>query len=482
MKKIIGPVLALCMITSCSDDKLSREAEILYSFMVTSEVTGREFNSVIEDNSIVIKVSPLLDAEEELSSAVPKFYLSKGATVSPDPGKPQDFTREEGVVYTVTAENGQTQRSYVVTWGISDPMAYGEGFNTAEAVEEKLFTELGYPGEYGNTGLSSLEYGDMHVYHAYCGDYIVLLSRVYIDTVSPTSEHAIKTVDKTTLDPGPSLNLGSISATDLKVISSDYYGRCVGLVVKGGTTEFFYWTSPISSPVSVGSIGVDMASTTDGSANFQVAGDITGDAWITALAPRGVDGNHYRIRVSGGRLASSYSTVSTGYSSGDSSGFQMISPLDDSDEPSFIVGDGEGDGNGSVRCYIHSFSGQRTSTMPAFWNNTFVSGWWIQTGSVLSRTGGRSPVVSGMFINGKSYALVTTGNNNYFAAAVLTDDLQELTHDNLNITSPYMNPPSRNWGYGDWADWYWDEENSEGHLAIWIGRRGLRTYKLICYE
>ncbi|MBB4038036.1 hypothetical protein GGR21_003963 [Dysgonomonas hofstadii] len=484
MKKIniklyIALVLGfMVLFSSCSDDDLSSEAAIINSFTVKNE-NNTVFRAIINnDNTITIKVSPYLDAEEVLVSAVPTFFLSKGATVEPNPATPQNFAQSGGVKYTVTSEDQKNKREYTVSWGVSDQMAYGEGFSYAEIGTMKDFTQLGYPGELKNFNLAdSKQYGDLQLYHAYCGDYIVMLSRAYVNA-DPTSPYCIKVVDKTSLNDAGSFNLGSISVADLRIITSDYKGNCVGAVTSNNETEFFYWTKPTDSPKSIGKASVNMTSTTDGSTNMQVAGDITENAWITAMAPRGSKGEHYRIKVTSGQLASNYSIIETGYASDDCAGFQMISPLDDSDQPSFIVGDTEGTANAanSTLCYVNTYAGSTISVMPAIWQT--LQGWYVGTGFATSRVGGRSPVVSALVINGKSYVIVTSGTSWYHSAAVLLPDLQTLAHENLNIADGV----NRAWSFGSWVDWYWDEDQKEAYLAVWFGRLGLYTYKLTCFE
>lgn len=476
---ILALFLIFC-VAACKEDELNSQPEIITSFSVVGK-DGAFYKGNIndDDNTITIKVSPYLNANEVLESAVPTFYLSKGATVSPDPDIPQNFAQEGGVKYTVTGEDKVTKREYIVSWGISDHLPDGKGFSYAEIKTAKNFAELGYPGEFGNFNFSDAKlYGDLNMYMAYCGDYIVLLSRAYV-AANPTSPHCINVVDKTTLAQSGTFNLGPIAIDDLKMISSDYTGKCVGVVVKNGETEFFYWTSPTTVPKSIGKIAVDMAPATDGSSNFQVAGDIAGNAWITAMAPRAAKGPHFRIKVANGLLADNYSTVETGYSSTDCSGFQMISPLNASDQPSFIVGDTQGTANAanSNKVYVNTFSGSTTIVMPGLWQNILQS-WWVGTGFSTARYGGKSPFVSGMVINGKSYALITSGTAWWHAAAVMNSDLQTLAHQNLNIASSI----NRGWSYGACADWYYDEKAKEGHLAVWFGRIGLKTYKLTCFE
>ena len=470
----------IILFSSCESEKLNSEAKIITSFKVTNKNDKVFKASIGDDNVITIKVSPYLNANEELKEATPVFYLSKGATVAPDPREPQNFAKAGGVKYTVTAEDGVNKTEYTVTYGISDHLPFGGGFSYAEIGTKKSFVELGYPGQVGNTGLPSIEYGDLLMYHAYCGNYIILLSRVYINT-NPSSPHCIKVVDKTTLNSAGTLNLGSISISSLKMITSDYKGRCVAAVTGGGQSEFFYWANPTDAPRSIGKINIDVATNSDGSANFQVAGDITGNAWITAFAPRSPEGNHYRIKVTGGQLASDYSIMKTGYSSSDCNGFQMISPLDASEKPSFVVGDTEGTAGAanSIKCYVNLPSGLTAYVMPSYWQN-ILQAWWVGTGFATARTGGRSPVVSALPINGKTYVTVTSGTGWWFAAAVISANLQTPAHENLNIAFDVA--ASRGWSYGEWVDWYWDENEKEAHLAVWFGRLGLYTYKMTCFE
>ncbi|GHV23689.1 hypothetical protein FACS1894174_09740 [Bacteroidia bacterium] len=162
----------ILLFASCKEDNLSNEAEIIISFKVTNE-TGSVFNATIgNDNTVTIKVSPYVEAKEALKSAKPSFYLSKGATVTPDPAIPQNFAQEGGVKYTVVSEDQKNKRDYIVTWGISDKLPFGSGFSYAEIGTKKDFTQLGYPGEVNNFNLSDSKlYGDLQMYHAYCDAY-----------------------------------------------------------------------------------------------------------------------------------------------------------------------------------------------------------------------------------------------------------------------------------------------------------------------
>ena len=132
----------------------------------------------------------------------------------------------------------------------------------------------------------------------------------------------------------------------------------------------------------------------------------------------------------------------------------------------------------SVHCYVNSFAGSTLFTMPPLWQST-LQAWWVGTGFTTTRGGGRCPIVSALPINGKTYVTVTSGTSFWFAAAVLTSNLQELAHENLNIA---VGDISRGWSFGEWVDWYWDEEQQEAYLSVWFGRYGLYTYKMTCFE
>jgi hypothetical protein len=117
--------------------------------------------------------------------------------------------------------------------------------------------------------------------------------------------------------------------------------------------------------------------------------------------------------------------------------------------------------------------------MPGYWQNT-LQAWWVQTGATTARVGGRTPVVTALPINGKTYVTVTSGTGWWFAAAVLSSNLQSLAHENLNIA--FGVGASRGWSFGEWVDWYWSDEENEAYLAVWFGRLGLYTYKMTCFE
>ena len=450
---------------------------------------GDNYTGKIDNDKDIITVELPSEKWELRDEVVATFECSLGATSIPASPATLNFTEEVKIV--VTAHDG-SKRTYTV-------ICVAPGFDNAEAGVYKTFPELGYPGYVGPVdGDPAIMYGDLLMYNAYCGDNIILFSRIYANlkvgdyddanfienypdlndeewVSSIKSTCSVKVLDKNTLNDAGTLNLGSISLSDIKMLTSDYKGRCVAAVVNNGETEFFYWTNPTVSPISVGKININFAASAI--PNFQVAGDITDNAWITAFAPPSADGEHYRVKVSGGQLEASHTIVKTGYASNDCSQFQMISSYDDSDSPDFVVGDTEGTVNtgNSVKCYWNNFAGGTYTSMPGFWQDKLQT-WWVGTGMSTTRTGGRSPAVSALPINGKTYVAVASGSGFYHTAVVLNSDLQELAHENLNFAADVAT--SRAWSYGACIDWYSNEDLKEAYLAIWFGRLGLYTYKM----
>ena len=111
---LIIVTISVILFSACNDDNLGSEAAIINSFSATGKDNSFFRATINNDNTITIKVSPYIDAEEMLESSVPTFYLSKGATVSPDPSIPQNFAQEGGVKYTVTSEDKKTTTDYIV--------------------------------------------------------------------------------------------------------------------------------------------------------------------------------------------------------------------------------------------------------------------------------------------------------------------------------------------------------------------------------
>ncbi|MHC5202491.1 PCMD domain-containing protein [Myroides sp. LJL119] len=110
MKKLVAYfTLCTCFLyVSCIKSELpNSEADIL-SCMVDSEIIKKD--PIIQNDRIQIFVKSFVD----LTNQAPIFTLTPGATISPKSGTNLDFTRPQ--FYTVTSEDGKSQKKYQVSY------------------------------------------------------------------------------------------------------------------------------------------------------------------------------------------------------------------------------------------------------------------------------------------------------------------------------------------------------------------------------
>ncbi len=492
--------IASCM-TGCKDDDIftidgqqafiicTNKVDCPYVEYVDEFGAKTKFKSRMSNDTIYIQLSPTVDPQVVLSEATLKFCISKGSTVDPDPNIPQDFTVEGGVKYTVTSEDGKTSKTYVVTHGLTDLLPYGEGASVGSLQTDSEFPGLGYPGERGNFGYAdSRLYGDLNGYISFCGhDYIVIMARQYTDPHFddasmniPDYDLGFRVYNALDFSYAGKLELGSIQPATLKAISSDWNGVMAGTVVNGSSTDIYVWDSPLAAPKLLGTVAQNLGNAADGSNYIQISGDLKGTANITCGAVRGPEGNHYMIHLEGGQIVST-DMVSTGYSSGDANGFQMIAPVTAEPKSDYVVGDTEGSGNNTIKVYRNTFSGKTILIMPGVLQSTGSGGfhdWWVGTGSYLARTGARRPYVSCMPINGKTYMMLLNGTGWWWCNTLI--DIADM---NTRIEgAEYDFSVNANWSFGASGDWYWDESENAAYWVAWIDRHGVFKHKITCYE
>ncbi len=478
--------------TSCSDDMFTRdgqEAFILGSndkdcFKVTGK-SGTVWKSRMDGNTIYIQVSPTIDPSVELDGVVATFFLSKGASVTPEPSIPQNFAQEGGVQYTVTSEDGKTSRIYTVTHALTDIIEFGKGFTNGIKQNEMKFDQLGYPGTQGDYSFSDGRmYGDLNGYVAYCGhDHIVLMAAQYSNPQFGDAslnvvnrDLAFKVFNASDFSQAGNLNIGSLDIKSIRAITSDWNGTLVAVVNNGTSGDLYYWTSYSDAPKLLAHINENICPAIDGSSYLQAAGDITSNVTFTCNGQRNATGDHYMIHLENGQVVST-ELLSTGYPSNDSNGFQMISPLKSEARSSYVMGDVEGNGNFALKVYANTFSGKTKVIMPNVLQNDWQT-WWVGTGSNLSRTGARRPYVSAMYINGKYYSSLMLGTGWWWHNDIAEiDDL----HTRVTGTSVAYSVNCA-WSFGGSCDWYWDPEISEAYWVGYTDRYGMFSVRLTCYE
>ncbi len=522
----ISAVALGVVMASCDDDmssKLRSEARIEpYGFTVTSP-NGNVYQAKYEGNNIYIKINPFIDPTTELVGAVPNFVLSMGATVEPTMSDPQDFSNlDEPVVYTVTSGDGKHKNKIYVSYTVTDKLPYGEGYTRGDLVVSRNFEQMGYPGKFGSlvtweTHVTAT-YGDLLAFPAFCGkDKLVMFSRRYAwgddgtsdpkCKMSPNHKYAFMVYDAATLAQSGTLNIGDIDPMQVVAISSDAKGNMVAAVGRkaAGKTDFYYWTSPESAPVHMGTVGVstDISNhDTDAAPYISVAGDVTEKAVIAAAAPRSDTGDHYKFKVSNGHVSSNYTVIHTGHSSNDESWFQMVAFFGPNDNDSYLVGDTEKNSDEEVspiKVYLNSASGMNIATMdyhtPGIngWTPDYGDTWWSRGGQMLKRGGGRRPSVSAMVLNGKPYSYFTTGgeytNRGCMMTQSFTETILQYPHFGWGLTTIGINSKEPNsgsgwvpWSFGMMQDWMWDDEEQEGYVAVWSERFGVHMFRLTCYE
>lgn len=497
-------LLSACLVSfsaalvSCDDDDIfvqdGKEAFILGTDHIDClKVIGRSgvvWKSRMSNDTIYIQVSPTVNPEEELDNVVAKFYISKGATVMPDPEIPQNFAKKGGVKYTVTSEDGKTTHSYIVTHGLTDIIEFGKGFTRGMTTTPIFFTDLGYPGEQGNYDFTdSRLYGDLNGYVAFCGhDHVVLMAGQYSnpkfdnpDLAVPDASLAFKVFNVSDFSTAGSLNLGSIPMASIRCITSDVNGVFVAGVNNGSNADIYYWDSFGAQPKLLAHFDDNLFMAPDGSNYIQVTGDIFGACNICTNATRGPEGNHYMIHLENGQVTDNV-IVSTGYSSGDGCGWQMISALKPDLHSSYLMGDTDptikfDNGNNTIRVMANTFSGTTKVHMPNVLQSNWES-WWVGNGNMLLRTGARRPYVSAMYINGKYYASITNGTNWWWHNDIA--DIDDL--DTRVVGTSVSFSVNAGWSFGGSTDWYWDPEINEGFLVGYADRYGAYVTRLTCYE
>lgn len=484
--------LSLTSLCSCGDDMFDNDGKD--AFIVGQDgigsltVKGRSgtiYRSRMSGDTIYIKINPSVDAEEELNGVTPTFYLSLGATVSPDPSQAQNFAQKGGVRYTVTSRDKKTETSYIVTYGVSDVVPYGEGYTLGQRMIFKDFSELGYPGQlFVEQDYDTRLHGDLNGYVAFCGHkHLILFARQYSDPHMDfpeldiaTPQLAFRIYNRDDLSYAGNLNLGTIASTDVRAMTSDSKGTLLASVSDGANSEIYYWDNWTDAPKLLLRLDNNICSAIDGSNYLQAMGDIHSTANISAPAPRDSEGKHYMIHIENG-AATNIATVSTGLPSDADNGWQMIAPLSTIDRPSFATGYTE-----NRYCYIstNAYSGKVRCLMPNVLNGDFEQYWQPANGMACERYGARNPYVSPLLINGKTYLMVMMATDWDCHNDVV--DAHDLHSRVAGCGTGFCIEIGVSWSFGTSGDWFYDEDNHEAWLAYYNGRYGISIYRLTCYE
>ena len=489
--------------SSCKDDITDVLSENAYiepdAFYVPSAVDKtRIYKAQLNatQDTFFIRVPQNVDPVTELTGAVPQFYLSLGATVTPLMTDAQNFAdRDNPPKYTVTAKNGGATHTYVVSYVVVEPQPIEFGELPA-SIDRLAAANVG-----GNFGFN----GDIIGSPAFCGlNHVVMFSRKY-NTLRVYDLPSLE-VSATQLKTDP-----AFAAADVVAVTSDSKGNLVVAVggYASGHSKFFYYTAPDQDPVALEgethtSVEYDLGEPGMMGTYISCTGDITGQAVIAFGGERDALGTHYKYYISGGILRNdNYETIHTGYPSNDMNEFQMISFFSTKKNSAYLIGDCEksekNDGmENEVQIRVNDNLGN-TIGMADYYATEYNSwqGWWQRTGQALSAKGARRPTVHAMNLNGNELALFSTGggkNAPQMQRTIITDKTLGVYYSDFGAfdgtwlltlgsetAAPWIDYYNSN-GSGMMCDWCFDDEKQQGYIAVWYERRALVIYDVSCIK
>ncbi len=137
---------------------------LITAFTFAGQKEGTTAEIVSDAETSTYTVNAVADWYIDLSYIVPTVTVSPAATVVPESGVAQDFTADEAVTYTVTAEDGETSHTYTVTI-VNDPDACVNpdfvsvsniATTTATIAWEQAYTETSYRVKVSTTAMSNM--------------------------------------------------------------------------------------------------------------------------------------------------------------------------------------------------------------------------------------------------------------------------------------------------------------------------------------
>lgn len=258
--------------TTEEQPKLSTEAEITAFKLVSGEVS---YDGFIYTDKPVIEISYKAKDYDALKSAVAEVTISDKATISPDPTVETDYTVADGVVYTVTAEDGTTKTEYTVT--------------IIEATQVVTCNEV-WNKTYGAIGLANSIFNNGAI--AFSGNHIVMHDATVIDL----SGNSVGKVNLTGVEAGDSDNF------QFACLSSDANGVLVGsigltsdgaLAVNSdgiAKTRIYAWLDGYDKAPTL----IKQSDEYNFALYMSVAGDIKGKGILNYIAPvRGATQMHH---------------------------------------------------------------------------------------------------------------------------------------------------------------------------------------------
>lgn len=311
----------------------SSEAKLLKFNVTGTGVAGDvTFEGAVFEKDKVVELSYLPD--DFVALQAPKaveFEVSEKATLSPDPAEVKDFTKDGGIKFTVTAEDGETKVEYTVL---------------AKAAEFAVKTKAVWDKTYGDLGIAAYSF-------KMCG--IAFSGKAFVTADCQVFDLDGKKLGKLNLEGVPTATDAKFQLVDMTNDNKGVLVASVGVTKEDGVpasaddiakTYFFAWMNGWDkAPVKfLENLENNMAR------YISVAGDLTATSIFTFPTPtRGATQMfHCRQYKNGDLTAPSWSGPTVNYPSNDGCWGQMISYTDGDTAGTFFIWDSRGDNKGSA--------------------------------------------------------------------------------------------------------------------------------------
>lgn len=370
-KKSLFAILAAASLavafTACSKDKpeegtkeepKSTEAKLIKFDVTGEDVSGKTITieGAMFEKDKIVELSYLPDGLAALKAATKvEYQISDKATIAPDPATVTDFSVENGVKFTVTAEDGVTKVEYTVV---------------AKAAEFSVKTETVWDKTYGDLGIAA------HPFNT-CG--IAFSGRNFVMSDCQVFDLDGKKVGKLNLEGVPTANEANFQLADMSNDNKGVLVASIGVTATDGVpakmddvkkTYFFAWLNGWDKAPE--KIRENME------ANFapyiSVAGDLTKKAILTYPSPaRGADQMHHVITFTDKNWAKpSWAGPMTGLPSNDGCWGQQISFTDGDPEGTFFIWDSRGNNQGAGFYARKGLKGENVALNGTLWTDKLV--------------------------------------------------------------------------------------------------------------
>lgn len=298
---------------------------------------GETIEGFVYEDDKVVEVAYMPDQLAGLANATAEVTISEKATISPDPTAAADYTVEGGVVFTVTAEDGEHKAEYTVVLKEAE-------FNVkCQLVWEKTF---------GDLGVSAASFGQANV--GFSGNNFVTRN--------------LEVLDLTGAKVG-TLNVEGVAGAGTEgfgfsCMTNDHAGHLVAsIALTAEGTPAPNSDSASQSKIYVWKNGWDNApelfyEALDGNVSLYMSagGDLTGDGIVNVISPgRNVTTMFHTFYTTAGAEGYQWAAFNTQYVSNDGNWGQMVSPASGKISGDFVICDSQGNNNGMMFYARHGY-------------------------------------------------------------------------------------------------------------------------------